>query len=33
VKSNETAKQPPDKCIEALDKWVDSLNEKENNRK
>lgn len=33
VKSNETAKQLPDKCIEALDKWVDSLNEKENNRK
>ena len=27
VKSNETAKQLPDKCIEALDKWVDSLNE------
>lgn len=29
VKSNETAKQLPDKCIEALDKWVDSLNEQE----
>lgn len=27
VKSNETAKQLPDKCIKALDKWVDSLNE------
>lgn len=27
VKSNETAKQLPDKCIEALDKWVESLNE------
>lgn len=27
VKSNETAKQLPDKCIDALDKWVDSLNE------
>lgn len=27
VKSNETAKQLPDKCIEALDKWVDSLTE------
>ena len=26
VKSNDTAKQLPDKCIEALDKWVDSLN-------
>lgn len=29
VKSNDTAKQLPDKCIEALDKWVDSLNEEE----
>lgn len=29
VKSNETAKQLPDKCIEALDKWVESLNEEE----
>ena len=29
VKSNETAKQLPDKCIKALDKWVDSLNEEE----
>lgn len=29
VKSNETAKQLPNKCIEALDKWVDSLNEEE----
>lgn len=27
VKSNETAKQLPDKCIEALDKWVEGLNE------
>lgn len=27
VKSNETAKQLPDKCIKALDKWVESLNE------
>lgn len=27
VKSNETAKQLPDKYIEALDKWVESLNE------
>lgn len=27
VKSNKTAKQLPDKCIDALDKWVDSLNE------
>lgn len=27
VKSNEKVKELPDKCIEALDKWVDSLNE------
>lgn len=27
VKSNETVKQLPDKCIKALDKWVESLNE------
>lgn len=27
VKSNETAKQLPDKCVKALDKWVDSINE------
>lgn len=33
VKSNETAKQLPDKCIEALDKWVDSLNEEEKSKK
>ena len=29
VKSNETAKQLPDKCINALDAWVDSLNSKD----
>ena len=29
VKSNDTAKQLPDKCIEALDKWANSLNEEE----
>ena len=29
VKSNETAKQLPDKCIEALDQWLNSLNEEE----
>lgn len=29
VKSNDTAKQLPDKCIKALDKWVDNLNEEE----
>lgn len=27
IKSNDTAKQLPDKCIKALDKWVDNLNE------
>lgn len=26
VKSNPTAKQLPDKCVNALDKWVDSWN-------
>lgn len=30
VKSNETAKQLPDKYIKALDKWVDNLNEEKN---
>ena len=29
IKSNETAKQLPDKYIKALDKWVDNLNEEE----
>jgi hypothetical protein len=33
VKSNATAKQLPDKCIEALDKWVDSLNEEKTKNK
>ena len=27
IKSNETTKQLPDKCIKALDKWVDNMNE------
>lgn len=27
IKSNDTAKQLPDKCIKALDKWVENLNE------
>ena len=30
IKSNDTAKQLPDKYIKALDKWVDSLNEDNN---
>lgn len=29
IKSNETIKQIPDKCINALDAWVDSLTKKE----
>lgn len=29
IKSNDTTKQLPDKCIKALDKWVDNLNEEE----
>lgn len=29
IKSNETAKRLPDKCIKALDKWADNLNEEE----
>lgn len=31
VKSNPTAKQLPDKCVNALDKWVDSWNIEEEN--
>ena len=27
IKSNDTAKQLPDKCIKALDKWVENLSE------
>ena len=33
IKSNETAKQLPDKCIKALDKWVDNLNEEKQENK
>lgn len=33
IKSNDTAKQLPDKCIKALDKWVENLNEKEKQEK
>lgn len=29
IQSNPKAKQIPDKCIEALNQWVDNLNEKE----
>lgn len=31
VKQNDTLQQIPDKCINALDAWVDSLTEKESN--
>lgn len=27
IRSNETAKQLPDKCVDALDAWVESLSE------
>ena len=30
VQSNETAKQIPDKTIKALDKWLDEMNEENN---
>ena len=30
IKQNDKAKQLPDKCINALDAWVDSLNDKDN---
>lgn len=33
IKSNETAKQLPNKCIKALDKWVDNLNEEKQENK
>ena len=32
IKSNDTAKQLPDKCIKALDKWVENLNEEKKTR-
>jgi hypothetical protein len=33
LKSNPTSKQLPDKCIKALDKWVDGWTEKEDSVK
>lgn len=30
IKSNDTAKQLPDKCVKALDKWVENLDEEKN---
>lgn len=32
IKSNDTAKQLPDKCIKALDKWVENLSENNNQK-
>lgn len=32
IKSNDTAKQLPDKCIKALDKWVENLTKEENHK-
>ena len=32
IKSDETAKQLPDKCIKALDKWVENLTKEENQK-
>ena len=32
VKSNETAKQLPDKCVKALDKYLDNLTKEENQK-
>ena len=31
-KSNDTAKQLPDKCVKALDKWVENLIKEENHK-
>ena len=30
IKSNETSKQLPDKCVKALDKYLDNLTKEEN---
>ena len=32
IKSNGTAKQLPDKCVKALDKWVENLTKEENHK-
>jgi hypothetical protein len=32
IKSNDTAKQLPDKVVNALDKYLDSFNEKEDKK-
>ena len=33
IKSNDTSKQLPDKCVKALDKWADNLNEEKQENK
>lgn len=32
IKSNDTSKQLPDKCVKALDKWVENLTKEENQK-
>ena len=32
IKSNDTSKQLPDKCVKALDKWMDNLTKEENQK-
>ena len=32
IKSNDTSKQLPDKCVKALDKWADNLTKEENQK-
>lgn len=32
IKSNETAKQLPDKCVKALDKYLDNITKEENQK-
>lgn len=32
IKSNDTSKQLPDKCVKALDKWVENLIKEENHK-
>ena len=32
IKSNDTAKQIPDKCVKALDKYLDNLTKEENQK-
>ena len=32
IKSNDTSKQLPDKCVKALDKYLDNLTKEENQK-